>query len=54
MSLKKRGWLELFQVGVPVIGGWIGQFEFFKSNSSEDIFLIIFQNFLNSSFSNIP
>ena len=37
-----------------VIGGWIGQFEFFKRNATKDIFLIIFQNFLNSSFSNIP
>ena len=36
-----------------VIDGWIGQFEFFKRNATKDIFEIIFQNFLNSSFSNI-
>ena len=37
-----------------VIGGWIGQFELFKRNATKDIFLIIFQNFLNSGSSNIP
>ena len=37
-----------------VISGWIGQLQCFKRNTTEDVFLIIFQNFLNSSFSNIP
>ena len=37
-----------------VIGGWIGQLKFFKRDATKDIFLIIFQNFLNNSFSNIP
>ena len=37
-----------------IISRWIGQFEFFKRNTTKHIFLIIFQNFLNSSFSNIP
>ena len=37
-----------------VIGECIGQFELFKRNATKDIFLIIFQNFLNSSFSNRP
>ena len=37
-----------------VIGGWIGQFKFFKRNATKDIFLIIYQNFRNISFSNIP
>ena len=37
-----------------VIGGWIGQLKFFKRNAIKDIFLIIFQNFLNNGFSNIP
>ena len=36
-----------------VIGGWIEQFELFKKNATKDIFLIILQNFHNSSFSNI-
>ena len=37
-----------------VMGGWIGQFEVFKRNATKDIFMIVFQNILNSSFSNIP
>ena len=31
----------------------IGQLKFFKRNATKDVFLIIFQNFHNSSFSNI-
>ena len=34
-------------------GGGIGQLQFFKRNTTKDDFVIIFQNFLNSSFSNI-
>ena len=34
-----------------VIGGWIGQFELFKSNTTKDVFLIILQSVHNSSFS---
>ena len=37
-----------------VIGGYIGQLKIFKKNATKDIFLIIFQNFNNSCFSNIP
>ena len=37
-----------------VISGPIGQLQFFKRNTTKDDFFIIFQNFLNSSFSNIP
>ena len=33
-----------------VIGGWIGQLEFFKRNAIKDIF---FDNFLNINFSNV-
>ena len=36
-----------------VIGGQIRQLKFFKRNATKDVFLIIFQNFHNSSFSNI-
>ena len=36
-----------------VIGGWIWQLEFFKRNATKDVFLVIFQNFHKSSFSNI-
>ena len=36
-----------------VIGGWIGQFELFKSNTTKDVFSLILQNSQNSSFSNI-
>ena len=32
----------------------MGQFELFKRNATKDIFLIIFQNFLNSSFPKSP
>ena len=32
-----------------VIGGWIGQLEFFKRNVTKDVFLIIFQDFNSSS-----
>ena len=41
-------------VFVIVIGGYIGQLEFFKRNVTKDVFLIIFKNFHNSSFPNIP
>ena len=36
-----------------VIGGWIGQLEFFERNAIKYVFLIIFQNFHNSNFSNV-
>ena len=36
-----------------VIGGWIWQLEFCKKNATKDVFLVIFQYFHNSSFSNI-
>ena len=36
-----------------VIGGWIGQFELFKSSTTKNVFSLILQNFQNSSFSNI-
>ena len=44
----------LESVFVIVVGGYIGQLEFFKRNVTKDVFLIIFKNFHNSSFSNIP
>ena len=37
-----------------VIGGKIGQLELFKRYATKDVFLIIFQNFHNNSFTNIP
>ena len=36
------------------VSGWIGQLHFFKRNTTKDVFLLIFQSFLNCSFSNIP
>ena len=36
-----------------VIGGWIAEFKLFKRNATKGVFLIILQNFHNSSFSNI-
>ena len=37
-----------------VIGGWIEQLEFFERNAIKDVFfLMIFQNFHNSNFSNV-
>ena len=32
----------------------MGQLKFFKRNAAKDVFLIIFQKFHNSSFSNFP
>ena len=37
-----------------VISEWIGQLQFFKKGTTKDVFLIIFQSFLNSSFSSSP
>ena len=37
-----------------VKGGWIGLLESFKRNAIKDISLIIFQNFDNINFSNVP
>ena len=34
--------------------GSIGQLKCFKRNATKDVFLIIFQNFHNSSFSSVP
>ena len=36
-----------------VKSGWIGLIEFFKRNATKEPFLIILQDFQNSSFSNI-
>ena len=54
--LKILGTKETFTVESVfdrVIGGWSRQLEVRKRNVNKDIFLIIFQHFRNSSFSNI-